>query len=82
MIQKIYNFNKLYTEITNTRPYKISDLSINGHEILAICPSLDPVKIPLIQQECLNLVFYAPNKNTKETLTKFIEKNKGRFLHM
>lgn len=82
MIQKIYNFNKLYTKITNTRPYKISDLSINGHEILAICPSLDPVKIPLIQQECLNLVFYAPNKNTKETLTKFIEKNKGRFLHM
>ena len=82
MIKKIYDFNKLYIEITNTRPYTISDLSINGHEILALCPGLDPVKIPLIQQECLNLVFYAPKKNTKETLTEFIEKNKGRFLHM
>ena len=82
MIQKICDFNKIYTKITNTRPYKISDLSINGHEILALCPGLDPLKIPLIQQECLNLVFYSPEKNTIETLSKFIEKNKGRFLRM
>ena len=82
MMQKICDFNKLYTEITNTRPYKISDLSINGHEILALCPGLDPLNIPLIQQECLNLVFYSPEKNTIETLSKFIEKNKNRFLHM
>ena len=81
MINRILTFQKMYNEFTETRPYKISDLSIDGNRILKLCPGLDPVKIPLIQKECLNLVFYEPEKNTPELLSRFIQKNKRRYLH-
>lgn len=81
MIKRILSFQKMYNEFTNTRPYKISDLSIDGNKILKLCPGLDPIKIPLIQKECLNLVFYEPEKNTSELLSRFIKKNKRRYLH-
>lgn len=82
MIERILSFEKMYNEFTDTKPYKISDLSIDGNRILKLCPGLDPVNIPLIQKECLDLVFYQPEKNTNEFLSRFVEKNKSRYLHM
>lgn len=79
LIADILAFKDFYYEFVASHPYRFSHLKINGHMILALCPGLEGIKIPVIQQECLDLVLQYPEKNTKEELIRFIKKNERRY---
>lgn len=79
LIADILVFKDFYYEFVASHPYQFSHLKINGHTILALCPGLEGIKIPVIQQECLYLVLQYPEKNTKEELIRFIKKNQRRY---
>lgn len=79
MIPALLDFKKFYMDFIQNHPYRFSDLKIDGHMILTLCPDVDPKKIPVIQQECLDQVIQHPEKNTKEELSRFIKKNQRRY---
>lgn len=79
MIPDLLDFKKFYMDFIDTHPYRFSDLKIDGHMILALCPDIGPKKIPVIQQECLDQVMQHPEKNTKEELSRLIKKNQRRY---
>lgn len=79
MIPDLLDFKTFYTDFIQNHPYRYSDLKIDGHTILALCPDIDPKKIPVIQQECLDQIMQHPEKNTKEELSRFIKKNQRRY---
>ena len=79
MIPDLLDFKKFYMDFIQNHPYRFSDLKIDGHMILTLCPDVDPKKIPVIQQECLDQVMQHPEKNTKEELSRFIKKNQRHY---
>lgn len=79
MIPDLLDFKTFYMDFIDTHPYRFSDLKIDGHTILTLCPNIDPKKIPVIQQECLDQIMQHPEKNTKEELSRFIKKNQRRY---
>lgn len=55
------------------RPMKIQDLRINGRDVMEYTKFRGP-QIKTILQRCLDLVFYEPDKNDKNTLIQTIQK--------
>lgn len=76
------SFYEYYLKIVNTHPYQISHLAINGNDVLEIIPEIKGKMIKHVLQECLNLVFDNPERNTKEYLRNFIQRGKRRFLKL
>lgn len=79
MIPALLDFKTFYMDFIQNHPYRFSDLKIDGHMILELCPSIDPKKIPVIQQECLDQIMQHPEKNTEEELSRLIKKNQRRY---
>ncbi|MEF2609842.1 MAG: CCA tRNA nucleotidyltransferase [Faecalicoccus sp.] len=79
MIPDLLDFKTFYMDFIQNHPYRFSDLKIDGHTILTLCPNIDPKKIPVIQQECLDQIMQHSEKNTKEELSCFIKKNQRRY---
>jgi tRNA nucleotidyltransferase (CCA-adding enzyme) len=79
-LTKITNMHAKIKDVLNKKePYKISQLTINGKDLI----SLGFVQGPHFQnilQELLNLVVMNPEYNTREFLLGFVEKHKSRLM--
>jgi tRNA nucleotidyltransferase (CCA-adding enzyme) len=57
----------------NNEPYKLSDLKINGDDIIEITGEIPGKKVGEILSECLNHVIENPKNNTREYLINLVK---------
>jgi len=78
-----YFYNKM---IKTKTPVKISDLMINGNDIVETIPNINRKSINILFEKLLNKCINNPKLNTKEKLTsltiKIVNKNKKVFMEV
>lgn len=79
-VSDVNEFEKYFTENIDSLIYRLQDLEINGNDVLQNT-NLNGKSIRLALKECLDLVFYHPEKNTKEYLMEYVKRNERRFYH-
>ena len=80
LVQNVSDFEMYFCENLNGLVYRMQDLAIDGNDILQ-STHLKNQSIQIALDACLDLVFYHPEKNTKDSLLHFVKKNERRFLY-